>query len=160
MVCSRIQPRQFLGEKRIAGELVGQAGQQRVGARRIVIAHRSDSQQHARERRQVAALKLADVRVVHPRPEHLVDALVQRQLVGVQSNRSEDPVLGEQVIADRDLREQVLLEQFLLLSEPGEEEEELLKNNIHPSSVSSRLVSLLQKEFLENLFEDIFPRAL
>src|SRR5207302_8294805 len=37
----------------------------------------------------------------------------------------EDPVLGEQVIADRDLREQVLLEQFLLLSEPGEEEEEL-----------------------------------
>src|SRR5205085_11247458 len=46
-------------------------------------------------------------------------------LVGIERDRGEDPVLGEEVVADRHLVEEILLEQLLLLPEAAEQEEEL-----------------------------------
>ena len=57
--------------------------------------------------------------------EELVDLFVERELVFAQVEAGEDPVLGEQVVADRDPREQVGLEHLFLLAEPVQEEERL-----------------------------------
>ena len=78
-------------------------------------------QEHVEPRLQVDD----EVRLHHPRAEMLVDALVEGQLVRVERDRGEDPVFGEEVVAHGGLREQVLLEQLLLLLEPVEQEEEL-----------------------------------
>src|SRR5439155_1355378 len=74
-----------------------------------------------------------EVRLHHPRAEMLVYALVEGQLVRVERDRGEDPVLGEEVVAHGRLREQVLLEQILLLLEPAEQEEE--RRLVAPSEV-------------------------
>src|SRR5437588_8610185 len=80
----------------------------------------------AREQDVEPGLQVDDqVRLEDPRPEMLVDALVEGQLVGVERDRREDPVLREQVVRDGHAVEQVLLEQVLLLLEAGEQEEEL-----------------------------------
>src|SRR6266849_5858628 len=79
-----------------------------------------------REQHVQARLQVDDqVRLEDPRPEVLVDALVKGQLVRIEGDRGEDPVLGEQVVGDGHAAEQVLLEQVLLLLEAREQEEEL-----------------------------------
>src|SRR5512140_3331960 len=59
------------------------------------------------------------------RPEQLVDALVEAELLRRERQGREDPVAREEVVGDRGLAEEVLLEQGLLLLEPREQEEEL-----------------------------------
>ncbi len=60
-----------------------------------------------------------------PRRDGVVDPLVERQLGPLEGEGGEDAVLGEEVVAEGHLREEVLLHQLLLLLEPREEEEDL-----------------------------------
>src|SRR3954462_462674 len=73
-----------------------------------------------------AGLQVDDeVRPHDARAEMLVDTLVETELVRVEGQRGEDPVLREQVVAHRHRLEEPGLEQLLLLLEAGEQEEEL-----------------------------------
>src|SRR5216683_294060 len=86
----------------------------------------------------------------HPRTEVLVDALVEGELVRIQGDRGEDPVLGEQVVGDGHAAEQVLLEQVLLLLEAREQEEELgLEGILLPVLVEAREEGVLLDDLVE-----------
>jgi hypothetical protein len=74
-----------------------------------------------------AGLEIDDeVGTRQPLVQHLEDLLVELELVGAEGERREDPVLGEQVVRDRPLREQVELTQLALLPIALEQEEELV----------------------------------
>src|SRR6185295_571973 len=99
----------------------------------------------------LAGLQVDDeVRLHHPRAEVLVDALVEGELVRVQRDGGEDAVFREQVVADRHLREQILLEELLLLAEPAEQEEELRLEGV----LAAVLVEARQKRILFHHLEN------
>jgi hypothetical protein len=57
--------------------------------------------------------------------EQAVDALVKDQLVGVEVEPGEDAILGEQIVGNRGLGEEVLLGELALLVVAGQQEVEL-----------------------------------
>src|SRR2546428_3681675 len=79
------------------------------------------AQQHLR-----SGLEVDDeVRPREPLIEHLEDLLVELELVRAERDRGEDAVLGEQVVGDDALREELELSQLALLAVALEQEEEL-----------------------------------
>src|SRR6266849_2031784 len=90
----------------------------------------------AREQHVQARLQVDDqVRPQDPRPQVLVDALVEGQLVRIEGDRGEDPVLREQV---------------LLLLEAREQEEELgLEGILLPVLVEAREEGVLLDDLVE-----------
>src|SRR5437764_807848 len=60
-----------------------------------------------------------------PLVEELEDLLVEVELVGIEGDAGEDPVLGEQIIGNRALLEEVELVELALLAVALEQEEEL-----------------------------------
>src|SRR5438552_172594 len=83
-------------------------------------------------------------------PEVLVDALVEAELVRVERDRGEDPVLGEQVVRDGHAVEEILLEQVLLLLEAREQEEELgLEGVLLPVLVEAREERVLLDDLVQ-----------
>src|SRR5438132_1561515 len=87
----------------------------------IPVALAEPAQQHLR-----AGLEIDDqVRPREPLIEHLEDPLVELELVRAECDRGEDAVLGEEVVGDDALREELELAELTLLAIALEEEEEL-----------------------------------
>ena len=62
--------------------------------------------------------------------EQTVDALVEHQFVGVEVEPGEDAILGEQVVGDRGLGEEVLLGELALLVVAGQQKVELDREGV------------------------------
>src|SRR5213080_1724142 len=87
----------------------------------IPVALAEPAQQHLR-----AGLEIDDqVRPREPLIEHLEDPLVELELVRAERDRGEDAVLGEEVVGDDALREELELTELTLLTIALEQEEEL-----------------------------------
>src|SRR5438876_738305 len=67
----------------------------------------------------------AKVRPGEPLVEQLEDALVELEFVGVERERREDRVLGEEIVGDRPAAEEIPLTELALLAVALEQEEEL-----------------------------------
>src|SRR5581483_12303941 len=90
-----------------------------------------------------------EVRPGEPLIEHLKDLLVEVVLVGPEGERGEDAVLGEEVVGDGALREEVELAELVLLAVALEQEEELSLKRMSPRF----LVELSEEGVLLDLFE-------
>src|SRR5881397_1721629 len=87
----------------------------------IPVALAEPAQQHLG-----AGLEIDDqVRPREPLIEHLEDPLVELELVRAERDRGEDTVLGEEVVGDDALREELELTELTLLAIALEQEEEL-----------------------------------
>src|SRR5947199_10780183 len=93
----------------------------RDGALEVPVALAEPAQQHLRPRLEIDD----EVRPREPLIEHLEDLLVELELVRAQRDRGEDAVLGEEVVRDDALREELELAELPLPAIALEQEEEL-----------------------------------
>src|SRR5437870_6529176 len=87
----------------------------------VPVALAEPAQQHLRPRLEIDD----EVRPREPLIEHLEDLLVELELVRPERDRGEDAVLGEEVVGDDALREELQLAELALPAIALEEEEEL-----------------------------------
>src|SRR5438132_3147276 len=87
----------------------------------VPVALAEPAQQHLRPRLEIDD----EVRPREPLIEHLEDLLVELELVRAQRERGEDAVLGEEVVRDDALREELELAELALPAVALEQEEEL-----------------------------------
>ena len=84
------------------------------------------------------------------RPKEMVELPVEGQLVRVEVDLGEDVVLGEEVVGDQALAEELLLRQLLLLAVAGQQEEQLRLEGV----LVGLVVEPAQKRVVVDLLED------
>jgi hypothetical protein len=88
------------------------------------------------EERAGRGLEINDEIGIHDLPLELIEQpVVQHELVVLENDVGEDAVLGEEIVGDDELGEEVALRDFALLPEPVQKEEQLRLEGVRVSIV-------------------------